>query len=68
MATKGKVRDFIKRLRAAGFEQVKASGRLGDHRKFKNAEGRTVQVSGKASDDIHPKLWGKMLRDAGIEE
>ena len=68
MATKGKVRDFIKLLRSAGFSRAKASGRKGDHRIFRNdATGRRVEVDSKKNDDIHPKLWKKMLQDAGLD-
>jgi len=68
MATRGKVRDFIRILRDAQFVQVKASGRKGDHRIFRNhTTGRRVEVDGKKNDDIHPKLWSKMMRDAGLK-
>ena len=68
MATKGKVRDFIKLLHRAGFERAKAPGRKGDHRIFRNSRtGRRVEVDGKMNDDIHPKLWKKMMQDAGLD-
>ena len=68
MATIGKVRDFIKLLRKAGFARVKASGLKGDHWIFRNNQtGRRVEVDGKSNDDIHPKLWKKMLQDAGLQ-
>ena len=66
MATKGKVRDFIKILNKAGFGQVKSPGRKGDHRIFRDDKGRRVEVDGKTNDDIHPKLWKRMLKDAGL--
>ncbi len=66
MATKGKVRDFIRLLQHSGFYQVKAGPGIGDHRKFKDGAGHTVQVDGKKNDDIHPKLWKKMMQDAGL--
>ena len=66
MATKGKVRDFIRLLKDAGFGRVKASGRKGDHRVYRDDKGHRVEVDGKKNDDIHPKLWNKMLQDAGL--
>ncbi len=67
MATKGKVRDFIKLLNKAGFRRVKASGRKGDHKIFRDDASHRVEVDGKGNDDIHPKLWKKMMQDAGLE-
>ena len=66
MATKGKVKDLIKILKAAGFVEVPCN--VGSHRKFKHVENRrTVQVSGKDNASMPERLWNKILRQAGLK-
>lgn len=65
MATKGKIRDMLRILKKDGWVQV---AQVGSHRQFKHPSkpGR-VTVSGKRSDDIDPKRWDSMMRQAGLE-
>ena len=67
MATKGKNRDMIRIIRADGWRLIKSNA--GDHRQYKHPvkPGR-VTVSGKLGDDVDPKRWKSMLRQAGLEK
>lgn len=40
----------------------------GDHRVFKNPEGRITVVSGKPGDDVRPGTYRAVLRQTGIKE
>ena len=60
-----KVRDLIKTLEGAGWRKVRTSG---DHRVFKNNEGRITVVSGKLGDDVRPGTFRAVLRQTGIKE
>jgi len=65
MATKGKIRDMLRILEKDGWVQV---AQVGSHRQLKHPSkpGR-VTVSGKRNDDIDPKRWDSMVRQAGLE-
>lgn len=60
-----KVRDLIKTLEKAGWKHVRTSG---DHRVFKNADGRITVVSGRLGDDVRPGTYRAVLRQTGIKE
>lgn len=60
-----KVRDLIRTLENAGWHHVRTSG---DHRVFKNSEGRITVVSGKMADDVRPGTYRAVLRQTGIKE
>ena len=60
-----KVRDLIKTLENAGWRHVRTSG---DHRVFKNPEGRIAVVSGRLGDDVRPGTYHAVLRQTGIKE
>jgi predicted RNA binding protein YcfA (HicA-like mRNA interferase family) len=40
----------------------------GDHRIYRNPEGRVTVVSGKPGDDVRPGTWRAILKQTGIEE
>ena len=65
MATKGKIRDMLRILKKDGWVKV---AQVGSHRQLKHPSkpGR-VTVSGKPNDDIDPKRWDSMMRQAGLE-
>lgn len=66
MATKGKVRDMLKALRDDGWRQIKSNS--GDHRQFTHPiKPGKVTVDGKSSDDVLPKTWDSMLKQAGLK-
>lgn len=46
-----KIRQLIKDLKSAGFVHISTEG---SHRKFENAEGRVVILSGKEGGDAFP--------------
>jgi predicted RNA binding protein YcfA (HicA-like mRNA interferase family) len=60
-----KVREAIRMIEADGWYQVKSKG---GHRQFKHATkpGR-VTIAGKASDDLAPKTFESILKQAGIK-
>jgi predicted RNA binding protein YcfA (HicA-like mRNA interferase family) len=60
-----KVRDLIKTLENAGWRHVRTSG---DHRVFRNPEGRITVVSGKLGEDVRPGTYRAVLRQTGIKE
>lgn len=60
-----KVRDLIRTLEDAGWRHMRTNG---DHRVFKNPEGRITVVSGKPGDDVRPGTYRAVLRQTGIKE
>lgn len=65
MATKGKVKEAMRILAADGWVIV---AQKGSHRQYKHAtkKGR-VTVNGKPNDDLPPKLWDSVMRQAGLK-
>mgnify|MGYP003527958288 CR=1 FL=1 len=61
-----KVREAIRMIEADGWYQVKSKS---GHRQFKHATkpGR-VTIAGKASDDLAPKTFESILKQAGINK
>jgi len=61
-----KVREAIRIIEDDGWYQVKSKG--GSHRQFKHANksGR-VTIAGKPSDDLAPKTFESILRQAGLK-
>lgn len=59
-----KVKEAIRMIEHDGWYQVKAKG---GHRQYKHASkpGR-VTISGKLSDDLHPKTARSILQQAGL--
>ena len=54
-------------IEADGWFQVKSSGT--SHRQFKHAiKGGRVTIAGKASDDLAPKTFESILRQAGLKK
>jgi len=60
-----KIREVIKLLEKNGGRLVRKKG---DHRVFRNDEGKTTVISGKTSDDVRPGTYGAILRQTGIKE
>jgi len=60
-----KVRDLIRTLENAGWRHIRTSG---DHRVFKNPEGRITVVSGKPGNDVRPGTYRAVLRQTSIKE
>jgi len=60
-----KVRDLIKTLEHAGWRHVRTSG---DHRVYRNPEGRITIVSGRLGDDVRAGTYRAVLRQTGIKE
>jgi predicted RNA binding protein YcfA (HicA-like mRNA interferase family) len=60
-----KVREVIKLLERNGWQHVRTSG---DHRVFKNPDGRITVVSGANGDDVRSGTFRAILRQTGIEE
>jgi predicted RNA binding protein YcfA (HicA-like mRNA interferase family) len=60
-----KVREAIQIIEADGWYQVRSKG---SHRQFKHAtkSGR-VTIAGKPSDDLAPKTFESILRQAGLK-
>ena len=60
-----KVREAIRMIEADGWYQVKSKS---GHRQFKHATkpGR-VTIAGKASDDLAPKTFESILKQAGLD-
>lgn len=60
------VRQAIKLIEANGWRQVQQTG---SHRQYKHPEkpGR-VTIAGDLGDDLHPKTWKSIQRQAGLEE
>jgi predicted RNA binding protein YcfA (HicA-like mRNA interferase family) len=60
-----KVREILRLLADDGWEQ---STQHGSHRQLKHsAKPGKVTVSGKPSDDLHPKTEASILRQAGLK-
>lgn len=61
-----KVRDAIRQIERDGWYQVKSKG---SHRQFKHAmkPGR-VTIAGKESDDLAPKTFESILKQAGLKK
>jgi predicted RNA binding protein YcfA (HicA-like mRNA interferase family) len=59
-----KVREVIKKLEKSGWVHVRTSG---DHRVFRQADGRTTVVSGGLGDDVRPGTYRAILRQTGIK-
>ena len=60
-----KVREVIKELEAAGWLHVRTKG---DHRIFRNSDGRITVVSGKLGDDVRPGTYKAILNQTKIKE
>jgi predicted RNA binding protein YcfA (HicA-like mRNA interferase family) len=60
-----KVRDVVKLLEKSGWAHVRTSG---DHRVFRDAQGRTTVVSGKMGDDVRPGTFRAIPRQTGIKD
>ncbi|MDZ4684770.1 MAG: type II toxin-antitoxin system HicA family toxin [Planctomycetaceae bacterium] len=60
------VREAIKRVEADGWYLVHQKG---SHRQYKHAvkSGR-VTIAGNQSDELHPKTFKSVLRQAGLED
>ena len=60
------VREAIKRVESDGWYLVHQKG---SHRQYKHPTktGR-VTIAGHLSDDLHPKTWKSILRQAGLED
>jgi predicted RNA binding protein YcfA (HicA-like mRNA interferase family) len=65
MATKGKVRDILKILRADGWLYDYSTGGH-DHYSHPAKQGK-VTVPGKPSMDLRVKTWDSILKQAGLE-
>jgi len=61
-----KVREAIRMIEADGWYQVKSKS---GHRQFKHLTkpGR-VTIAGKASDDLAPKTFESILKQAGLDK
>jgi predicted RNA binding protein YcfA (HicA-like mRNA interferase family) len=61
-----KVREVLKRLRFDGWRLVRQTG---SHRQFQHDDKPgTVTVAGKPNEDLHPKTFASICRQAGIEK
>ncbi|MBL8229610.1 MAG: type II toxin-antitoxin system HicA family toxin [Bryobacterales bacterium] len=60
-----KVREVIRKIEGAGWRLVRTSG---DHRVFRNADGRITVVSGRLGDDVRSGTYRAILRQTGIED
>jgi predicted RNA binding protein YcfA (HicA-like mRNA interferase family) len=60
-----KVREVIKELEKAGWQNIRTKG---DHRVFRHPDGRITVVSGKLGDDVRPGTHGAILRQTRIKE
>jgi len=60
-----KVRDAIRLIEAEGWRLVR---RKGSHRQYKHPTktGR-VTIAGNLGDDLAPKTWASILRQAGLK-
>jgi predicted RNA binding protein YcfA (HicA-like mRNA interferase family) len=59
-----KVREVIGKLEKSGWTHVRTSG---EHRIFRNPDGRITVVSGRLGDDVRPGTWRAILRQTGME-
>jgi predicted RNA binding protein YcfA (HicA-like mRNA interferase family) len=60
-----KVRDVIRLLEKHEWRHVRTTG---NHRIYRNPDGRVTVVSGKLGDDVRPGTWRAILKQTGIEE
>jgi len=61
-----KVREILKRLRFDGWRQVRQKG---SHRHFQHDQKPgIVTVAGKPGEDLHPKTFASILKQARLEE
>jgi len=60
-----KVREVIQLLQANGWTNVRTNG---DHRVFRDKDGRITVVSGRSGDDVRPGTFRAILRQTGIKE
>ena len=60
-----KVREVIKLLEQNGWRLMRTRG---DHRVFRNEEGKTTVLSGNSGDDMRPGTYRAILRQTGIKE
>lgn len=62
----GKVKDILRILENYGWKFI---NKRGSHRQFKHPTkpGR-VTVPGNPADDMHPKTWKSVLRQAGLTQ
>jgi predicted RNA binding protein YcfA (HicA-like mRNA interferase family) len=60
-----KVREVIKLLETNGWRLMRTKG---DHRIYRDDEGRTTVVSGNTGDDVRPGTYRAILRQTGIKE
>jgi predicted RNA binding protein YcfA (HicA-like mRNA interferase family) len=61
-----KVRDILRRLRQAGWREIR---RRGSHRQLHHPDRPgTVTVAGSPSDDLPPGTYRSILRQAGMDE
>ena len=61
-----KVRDAVRLIERGGWRLARTRG---SHRHYHHPEKPgTVTVPGHPSDDLHPKTWRAILRQAGIQE
>lgn len=59
-----KVKDAIKAVEADGWYLVRQAG---SHRHYHHATKKgTVTIAGKPSDDLPPKTWASIQKQAGI--
>jgi predicted RNA binding protein YcfA (HicA-like mRNA interferase family) len=60
-----KIREVVEQLKNAGWRHVRTRG---DHRIFRNSDGRITVVSGRLGDDVRPGTYKAILRQTKIEE
>ena len=59
-----KVRDAIRMVERDGWEHVTTRG---SHRQFRHpVKPGKVTIPGKPGDDVGPKLWASIMRQAGL--
>ena len=61
-----KVRDAIRMIEEDGWELVRTRG---SHRQYKHpVKSGRVTIAGQGRDDLNPKTWNSILRQAGLRE
>ena len=61
-----KVRDAIRMIEEDGWEIVRTRG---SHRQYKHpVKSGRVPIAGQGRDDLNPKTWNSILRQAGLRE
>lgn len=59
------VREAIKRVEADNWYLVHQKG---SHRQYKHpTKSGRITIAGDLSDDLHPKTWKSIVRQAGLE-